>query len=225
MGDRRKMPTERAIRRHWRAWLADREGNFDAKEALCFACGMIEECERAHILARCDGGDDGVDNLHMLCRVCHKVSEGLSGDGYWLWLDSWTFRDRTMHELFAAGLPVASMMAAPEKDWTSLIAAVTDSRRRRTFQEQAAAARAEKAEQGGYAYGSPPFGFQAVEGELVPDPDEAPTLERIAELRGAGRSLREIARTLEEEGRPPKRGTRWHPESLRRICDRIEAAA
>jgi len=96
---------------------------------------------------------------------------------------------------------------------------------RRMIVKRLRAGRAAKAEQGGYAYGSPPLGFQAVDGELVSDPDEAPTLARIGELHDAGASLREMVRTLEAEGRPPKRGDRWHPESLRRIVARLDQAA
>ena len=58
----------------------------------CFACGPFagsakRVCQRSHILAVCDGGTDDVDNLHMLCDKCHSMSEFLSGNEYWQWLD------------------------------------------------------------------------------------------------------------------------------------------
>jgi DNA invertase Pin-like site-specific DNA recombinase len=77
-----------------------------------------------------------------------------------------------------------------------------------------------KAERGGFAYGSPAFGYQAQERELVPDPEEQRALERILELRRQGASLRTIARTLEDEGVKPKRSDRWHPQTLKRLLDR-----
>jgi len=45
-------------------------------------------------------------------------------------------------------------------------------------------------------------------------------LERIAELRAQGHSLREIATVLKVEGHLPKRGGSWHPETLRRAAAR-----
>ncbi len=56
--------------------------------------------------------------------------------------------------------------------------------------------RRRKAEKGGYAYGSPPFGWRVERGELVADDAEAEALARIAELRSDGASLREIALAL-----------------------------
>ncbi len=81
--------------------------------------------------------------------------------------------------------------------------------------------RAAKATAGGYAYGAPPLGYVAEDGELSLCPDEAETLARIYELRDEGKSLREIAVVLETEDRPTKRGgSRWHPNTLSRILAR-----
>lgn len=78
-----------------------------------------------------------------------------------------------------------------------------------------------KAERGGYAgYGSPALGYRAEGRELVADEREQAALERIRQLHGEGRSLREIAATLTAEGYKPKRSDRWHPETLKRIIAR-----
>lgn len=87
------------------------------------------------------------------------------------------------------------------------------------------AGRRRKAEQGGFAYGSPPFGTRAEGRVLVDDVDEQETLLRIRDLRAGGASLPMIAATLTSEGRQPKRGSRWHVESLRRILARLETQA
>lgn len=81
-----------------------------------------------------------------------------------------------------------------------------------------------KGARGGYAYGSPRFGQRAEDRELAPEPEEQETLARIVELRRRvpPASLREIGRLLEAEGRPTKRGGRWHPGTLGRIVGRIE---
>ena len=73
---------------------------------------------------------------------------------------------------------------------------------------------------GGYAYGAPPLGQRAEGKALVADLEEQRTLARIAELRKAGRSLREVGTVLEAEGHLPKRGGSWHPETLRQAAAR-----
>jgi DNA invertase Pin-like site-specific DNA recombinase len=77
-----------------------------------------------------------------------------------------------------------------------------------------------KAERGGFAGGSTPFGWRSQDRELVEDPTEQTTLARIRELHGQGRSLRAIAAVLEAEDHRPRRGQRWHPNTLARILDR-----
>jgi DNA invertase Pin-like site-specific DNA recombinase len=80
-----------------------------------------------------------------------------------------------------------------------------------------------KAEKGGYAYGSPGFGYKAHEGILVPVEAEQATLARIRELRASGASVREIARTLSAEGHKTKRGgSKWHPTGVARLIDRLD---
>lgn len=80
--------------------------------------------------------------------------------------------------------------------------------------------RKRKAKGGGYAYGAPPFGYRVEDGELVPEQGEQETLSRARELQEAGASIREIATTLNEEGRSTKRGTRWHPTTVARVLRR-----
>jgi len=80
-----------------------------------------------------------------------------------------------------------------------------------------------KAARGDYAYGAPPFGSRAEGKALVEVPAERETLARITELKTAGASLREIATVLDAEGRPPKRGGSWHPETINRALARAEA--
>lgn len=83
-----------------------------------------------------------------------------------------------------------------------------------------AAGRRRKGEQGGYAYGRPPFGSRVEGGELVDDPAEQETLSRMRELRAAGSSYRAIAETLNAEGRRAKQGDVWHNAQVRAILVR-----
>jgi DNA invertase Pin-like site-specific DNA recombinase len=80
--------------------------------------------------------------------------------------------------------------------------------------------RRRKADNGGFAFGAPPFGTYAVGGVLVENDEEQRTVERIVSLHRDGRSLREIGATLDAEGHRPRRASTWHPAVLRRILQR-----
>ena len=55
----------------------------------CFACKKsYHSVDRAHILPLSSGGGNGCENLHLLCHSCHKESEHLSGEVYWVWIKS-----------------------------------------------------------------------------------------------------------------------------------------
>jgi DNA invertase Pin-like site-specific DNA recombinase len=76
----------------------------------------------------------------------------------------------------------------------------------------------------GTTRGSPPYGYRVEDGQLVANPAEQAALMRIAELRAAGASIREITRALEAEGHRAKRAKRWHPETVRRIAQRTQTS-
>ncbi len=80
--------------------------------------------------------------------------------------------------------------------------------------------RARKAAKGGFAYGSPAYGQRAQDGELVPDEAEQAAVARIRALRAQGLSYRAIAAQLDQEGIAPKRGPRWHAETVKRVVSR-----
>lgn len=94
---------------------------------------------------------------------------------------------------------------------------------RRLISKRLRDGRRAKGDAGGFAFGAPPFGFRAVDGELVVDDDEQAALTRIGELHSAGASLRAIAGALTAEGFTPKRSATWHPESLKRIIVRLDS--
>ncbi|MFF9607579.1 recombinase family protein [Streptomyces sp. NPDC014684] len=75
-----------------------------------------------------------------------------------------------------------------------------------------------KGEKGQYAYGAPPYGWQAHKKELTEEEVEQAGRARARQLRDGDRlSFRRIAAVLEAEGIRPKRGERWHPETIRRL--------
>jgi DNA invertase Pin-like site-specific DNA recombinase len=86
-----------------------------------------------------------------------------------------------------------------------------------TSLDRLARGRRHKADEGGYAYGAPPFGFRSESGELVPDPVEQAVIEQMVDLRARGWSLRQIAEALNEGRFPSKRAGRWHPQTVSRV--------
>jgi DNA invertase Pin-like site-specific DNA recombinase len=88
-----------------------------------------------------------------------------------------------------------------------------------------ASGRARKAQLGGYAYGAPPFGSRVEAGQLVPDESEAAALGLIRQMHGQNASLRAIGEALHAAGHRPKRGDRWHPQTIARIVHRDQDIA
>lgn len=79
-----------------------------------------------------------------------------------------------------------------------------------------------KAASGGRATGSYPYGLGA-EGKgrrkvTVPKVQEQAAVARVAELRAAGASYRQIAAMLDSEGFSPRRAQRWSAMSVRSIA-------
>lgn len=81
------------------------------------------------------------------------------------------------------------------------------------------AGRQRKAALGGYAYGSPPYGWQSVNGELEPLAHEQDVIARIRKLHADDTPMAVIARTLNEEG-VPARKSRWYTQTVKRVIER-----
>lgn len=70
---------------------------------------------------------------------------------------------------------------------------------------------------GGYAGGRPGFGQRAANSSLEIDRDELATIDLARDLRRQGLTLRQVAARLDELGRLPKQGGRWHAATVRRL--------
>ena len=83
------MPSRKKIFEYWQDKL---DNVYD--DNSCFKCGFggsmydYAMVDRAHILSVFDGGNDDVENIHLLCNNCHKKSEAYSGELYYDWLKS-----------------------------------------------------------------------------------------------------------------------------------------
>jgi DNA invertase Pin-like site-specific DNA recombinase len=86
------------------------------------------------------------------------------------------------------------------------------------------AGRKRKAEQGGFAYGSPPFGYRAKDGGLVRDTAEQLVIARMRELEAEGQTQREISERLNTEGYRTKQGRSWSRVTVGLVLRRQEVA-
>jgi len=99
--------TKKRIKNYWYTEIR-KHGKFTEvskasflKNNQCFACERgAKNLERAHILARCEGGPDSLNNLHLLCSACHHQSEILSGEVYWIWFDKQTMMHSKLYYIF-----------------------------------------------------------------------------------------------------------------------------
>jgi DNA invertase Pin-like site-specific DNA recombinase len=157
-------------------------------------------------------GDDGIDGL-----VVSALSD-LS--------DDLVVQEQLLAEIRRVGAKVYSV--EPD-DAEHLRTVSSDSSRNlvrhvlRTTAENEPAILAIRSSVSASAGGAPPYGYRFEDGQLTAVPAEQAVLARIAELRSAGATFREIARTLEAEGHRAKRAKRWYPETVRRIVQRMQA--
>ncbi len=74
-----------------------------------------------------------------------------------------------------------------------------------------------KHQDGGYAGGHVPYGYDVLHGKLVVNNDEAAIVKSIYAMRKDGSSLRRIAKVLNDQGINTKRGTIWRADGIRYI--------
>ena len=91
---------------------------------------------------------------------------------------------------------------------------------RSVIRERVERGRQAKADKGGYAFGAPPIGQKAVDGELVPDEAEQETIALIHRHRKSGKSPQKIADFLNAQSIPTKRGGIWHHSTVRKVLGR-----
>lgn len=75
--------------------------------------------------------------------------------------------------------------------------------------------------QGKFTGGSIPYGWQVVDGWLVPYPDELPVRQLITVWRRGGLSLWGVCRELALLGIKSKHGKEWKEGTIRKICKNL----
>src|SRR5262249_3872713 len=76
----------------------------------------------------------------------------------------------------------------------------------------------------GEVYNHVPFGYDAVDGQLVPNPAEALIIARMTALRTEGTSYHRIADYLNDRGVPTKQGGTWRSQTVKNILAAANAA-
>lgn len=102
----------------------------------------------------------------------------------------------------------------------TMMAAVAELERAQ-INERTQGGRKAKAEKGGYAYGSPKFGQSSNDGELVENEDETKIIDIIRKHHKSGKKANQIAKYLNAQGIPTKRGKQWTQQGVINILNRL----
>ena len=70
MSQKRNMPTKKAIIEYW---LNNYE--IELYDNICWGCAFPSVLYRCHLLAKCKGGNEDLENLVLLCSFCHNIQE------------------------------------------------------------------------------------------------------------------------------------------------------
>ena len=102
----------------------------------------------------------------------------------------------------------------------TMMAAVAELERAQ-INERTQGGRKAKADKGGYAYGSPKFGQSSNDGELVENEDETKIIDIIRKHHKSGKKANQIAKYLNAQGIPTKRGKQWTQQGVINILNRL----
>jgi len=92
---------------------------------------------------------------------------------------------------------------------------------REQINERTQSGRNSKRARGGYIGGAPKFGLKALDRELLEDESELAVIEVIRRHYKAGKSFNAIAKYLNKQGIPAKRGGVWSATTVGRVIRRI----
>jgi len=85
-----------------------------------------------------------------------------------------------------------------------------------TIAERVKSTTGARAREGRYHGGPAPYGYRSIDGQLVVEPGEAAVVERVFARCAEGASQQGIARELERDGIPTRRG-RWHQGTVGKV--------
>jgi len=128
---------------------------------------------------------------------------------------SWDRRGTALHLVDLGGQTVDTSSAMGRFMLTVLAAAAE--LERGLIGERTSAAMRQRLSEGRYIGGRPPYGFQNVNGALVPVESEQATIALARELRSEGRTLRAVAGELEARGILSRTGRTFAAQDIQRM--------
>jgi len=123
----------------------------------------------------------------------------------------WDRKGIAMHLLDVGGASLCTG-SAMGRMFLTMMAGFAELERNLIAERTAAALSHKKANR--QAYSPTPYGFDRQGSQLIENPKEQRVLVRMRELAEQGASLRGIARTLNADGIPTKRGFRWYARTV-----------
>lgn len=174
-------------------------------------------------------GSNGLDTRVGLADALHALEGGTASvlvvDDYSRLARDLILQETTIQQLAAAGVRVVSV-TEPEgegdqhtRDLIRQVLGAVNQYNRAVIRAKMEAGRARAVAEGRRGQGAPPYGYRAVGGTLVPVDEEQAVLGQLRRWQAEGLALAEMARRLNAEGTPSRRG-KWHPTSVSRALSR-----
>ena len=189
---------------------------------------VIDTVIDAGISAKTIAGRSGFERIldmvkhHKVAHVLtYKLDRAFRNTGEGLEVLSTMQKKGTELHIVDRGETVQTAKADDEFLWTLQLSLAQ--RERKLVSERTKVALARKRERSEYCGGEPPYGYQRIEGALVPDLEEQKVIAKIRRLRRKGYSIRRIVACLREDGHLNRRGKYFQKTQVERILAR-EAA-
>lgn len=209
-----KVLKERAAAEGWRLLRIERDDARSGSNGLDTRHGL------SNALAACEAGEASVLLVSEYSRLARDL----------------ILQETTIQQLKAAGVQVVAVLepeVGGDEHTRTLIRQVLGAVKqyeRAVIRARMEAGRQRAVSEGRRGQGQPPYGWRAARDEkgrrgvLEPVPEEQAVLARMRALQASGEPLAAIARRLNDEGTPARRG-RWHPTSVSRALGRWDHRA
>lgn len=96
---------------------------------------------------------------------------------------------------------------------------------RNTIKERTSSGKQKAKQSPDFFEGGIPFGYQAVDGKMIPNEKEQEIIKIIKNHKRSGKSFGQIAKYLNENGIVPRRGKAWYPTTVKNVLDAMKKRA
>jgi hypothetical protein len=201
-------------------------------DAICWICRQAEAKELHHLIPK--RALPAAEHCVPLCQHCHDLVDrfGLFRDEGVEWICRQSVVEpgppwanvlllHLLQMLTEESVELAETLNRQATNFMPLLLEGLKRHRHQVLVEQTRNALKEKKQQG-QRLGTTPLGYRTIttpNGERTIEIDAVgqATVERARELSRQGKALRQIALILTEEGRPTKRGGKWHAQTVGKL--------